>query len=807
MDERNQLSEDRQEQLGKQRIRQEQFEQADYNLQKERQDNSITWILCIGVILILLSGIILATSTWGMIHSVGKIIILSMISIFFFGLHTITEHIWRIRKTAFAFWCLGILFLPLIFFSIGYFDLFQWNLKLSFYGVIGGSVCLFLFLYSLYKYKIRLFIWLSLVDSTVILFFIASLFSLKLFDISFLLAVYTCILGSLYGVTTGRKNQRSQSIGLILKYYIFILVGILCFIFFMVFLNWRGLERGINIHKILFLIAILGIGILSAYIGIKEKIIGTGVLITLLWFFATYIFCDCVYLRPEDIPGKVILYCFMILAYLVLYYYNQNEKIKYIKYGVEWSVAVTLVLNSIVQGFYSNSYETAFCMLVIGCIFLVTWYDKVEKLEKELLIAGVLISFALSLICLINGMFYIESNNNHFLWNLGLKLVLMFLFGVITYFLKRKEISGKWGSMFVSYLLMAYCVYQYVLFDVFYQFLFVFRNRQMRFVIERWNEYKEVLPICFYFAIAIILFLWSSATKNRKGKCIYLYLGIVTSTVLLYQYLKVLNWSQGAIFHIKNTILWISMILYIIWFFLSEEKKKYLEYYIYITFMIGLAESSILFMVNAVHILQMLLLLVGIGCFTVFLWQHEIRQIEAYNRKIERQVVKPFRKMWQMLIPIFLLYFILVKVWWEISIFRDIRIQIIFSIGFVLFHVSLQRIIGVKNLTAQVIEGICYYFIGIILLIDSVRNPMAAIVFCIIAVISLIVGYIKQQKNYFFGGTIFLGVGIFIHIIGFWRRIPWWLYLLMTGAILIMIAFYSEYSKREKKLKDDSNKM
>lgn len=807
MDERNQLSENRQEALEKQMIRQQQFEQENQQLQRKRQDDSITWILCIGVILILLSGIILATSTWDMIHSVGKIILLSMISIFFFLLHTITERVWGIRKTAFAFWCLGILFLPLIFFSIGYFDLFQWNVKLSFYGVLSGSICLLLFLYSIYKYKLRLFMWLSLVDSVIILFFMASLFSLKLFHISFLLAVYACILGIVYGVITVKEKERNQSIALILKYYIFLLIGILYFIFFMVFLNWQGLERGINIHKILFLIAILGIGSLSAYIGIKEKIIGIGVPITFLWFFATYIFCDCVYLRPEDIPGKVILYCFMIAAYLILYYYNKNEKTKYIGYGVEWSVPIVLVFYSIVQGLYTSSYEIAFCMLVIGCIFLVSWYDKVEGLEKELLVVGVLISFALSLICFTNEMFSMESNNNHFLWNLSLKLVFMFLFGIITYFLKRKEVPGKWGSMAVSYLFIAYCIYQYVLFDVFYQFLFLFRYKQMRFVIEKWNESKGLLQICFYIAATVLLFLWSSVIKNKKGKYAYLYLGIVMSTISLYQCLDVLSWSQGAIFHIKNTILWMSMVLCMLWFFLSEEKKKYLEYYIYITFIIGLVESSILFFVNPVHILQMLLLLVGIGCFTIFLWQHEIRQIEAYNRKIERQVVKPFRKMWQMLIPIVWIYLILVKVCWGISVFRDIKIQVIFSIGFVFLHIAIQKIIKAKDVTAQIIEDICYYFIGVILLIDSVRNPVAAIVFCIIAFISLLVGYRKQQKNYFFGGIIFLGVGIFIHMIGFWRRIPWWFYLLITGILLITIAFYSEYTKKVKKSKKDSNEM
>ncbi|OEH86986.1 hypothetical protein BHU72_01650 [Desulfuribacillus stibiiarsenatis] len=175
------------------------------------RDRNITWILIVGVIMVLLSGVIIATSAWDNLNNMTKTIGISLVAVLFFAISWLTENKLKIEKTAFAFWILGSLFLPVTVLSIGYFQLFGTYLSITgegkyLLGVFAVILCFPVYVYSAHRYQNKLFTWISLTTLSLgIGFAIASFYPPV--DVFYLgMIVYNCLL--LAGYMYLKKNQR-----------------------------------------------------------------------------------------------------------------------------------------------------------------------------------------------------------------------------------------------------------------------------------------------------------------------------------------------------------------------------------------------------------------------------------------------------------------------------------------------------------------------------------------------------------------------------------------------------------------------
>src|SRR5699024_11671800 len=88
--------------------------------EQEIRDRNITWSLSIAVILLIIGGIALATNTWDIMSNWMKTGMIALVAGLFFGLAFVTERMLNINKTAFAFYVLGCLFLPFVYFFFGF---------------------------------------------------------------------------------------------------------------------------------------------------------------------------------------------------------------------------------------------------------------------------------------------------------------------------------------------------------------------------------------------------------------------------------------------------------------------------------------------------------------------------------------------------------------------------------------------------------------------------------------------------------------------------------------------------------------
>ncbi|MBG9550464.1 hypothetical protein HUN92_13270 [Bacillus firmus] len=152
--------------------------------QEEIRERNISWLLNIGVILLLIGGLFVATSNWATMSNFMKSASIAVVSLLFYGFAFISGKVLKIERTSFAFIVLGSLFLPIFILSIGWFELL--GPYLSYYGegryILGAAGSLLIFpVYSIFAQKLdsRLFVWFAYIALTACAGYTLAAFSLE----------------------------------------------------------------------------------------------------------------------------------------------------------------------------------------------------------------------------------------------------------------------------------------------------------------------------------------------------------------------------------------------------------------------------------------------------------------------------------------------------------------------------------------------------------------------------------------------------------------------------------------------------
>ena len=135
------------------------------------RERNITWSLILGVILLLIGGLVVATSNWEQMGSFMKVSSIAFVSILFLIMSWVSGRLLKITQTSFAFLTLGSLFVPIVVLSAGYFHLLGDYLSITgkgnyVLGLMGTLVSLPLYIRNAMKHKSKLFIWISYLFST-----------------------------------------------------------------------------------------------------------------------------------------------------------------------------------------------------------------------------------------------------------------------------------------------------------------------------------------------------------------------------------------------------------------------------------------------------------------------------------------------------------------------------------------------------------------------------------------------------------------------------------------------------------------
>ncbi|WP_339282859.1 hypothetical protein [Oceanobacillus sp. FSL K6-3682] len=175
------------------------------------RERNITWLLILGVSFLLISGLVVATSTWDQMGALLKVITLLGVSVFFLALSGLSSRFLKIEKTAFAFLTLGSLLLPIAIIGIGYFGLFGDYLTLTgegryWLGILCTLVPLPLYIWNAYKTEAKLFVWISYLFLSFFIGFLLAAIQIPVDMFFFLMMLYNAVL--LFAYHRFRKEKK-----------------------------------------------------------------------------------------------------------------------------------------------------------------------------------------------------------------------------------------------------------------------------------------------------------------------------------------------------------------------------------------------------------------------------------------------------------------------------------------------------------------------------------------------------------------------------------------------------------------------
>ncbi len=106
----------------------------------------------------------------------------------------------------------------------------------------------------------------------------------------------------------------------------------------------------------------------------------------------------------------------------------------------------------------------------------------------------------------------------------------------------------------------------------------------------------------------------------------------------------------------------------------------------------------------------------------------------------------------------------------------------------------LRKVFKVDNAASIAIESVTLSLMFLLFIFKV--NIYVGITLGVISLISIILGLIFKYKSYNYVGYVALALTIIIQTISLWGSIPWWVYLLATGIILVVVAAIIESKKK-----------
>lgn len=124
----------------------------------------------------------------------------------------------------------------------------------------------------------------------------------------------------------------------------------------------------------------------------------------------------------------------------------------------------------------------------------------------------------------------------------------------------------------------------------------------------------------------------------------------------------------------------------------------------------------------------------------------------------------------------------------------------VYVLPFILMVIFIRRCL--KGKYADVVKAIRWLvlvIVSLILIQDAMSSSTIydAIILGSLSLLSLVAGMFVQIKSYFFVGAGVLLLNVFLQTRPYWGNMPWWVYLLVSGLILITIASFNEWHKQK----------
>ncbi len=644
-----------------------------------KEQKQMDWLIKLGLSMIMLSGILFATTSWNMISNLGKIIILIVIGIIFLLLSRFSEKTLKILKTTFAYYFLGLAFLLLGWIATLYFGILSpW---FSYHG-LGKSlaytttfICISIFTHFISKkFDRKEYQYISMMNIYLSIYHFLWWLQLPAQVIILLMIILSL------GISIGEKrisNPQLQCVNQVISS-----------------LYWILILNTLQPDKIFLTILVILFNIINAfYCRIKNK----SQIENFITIVSSYllIIVGIINICPKINHYLIIIPCITIFSlWIRMNRFNQEKSLIYPNQIIYMVICFFSMIELKFQLYSSFSLEKTFpspsCLLLMisllyfgmNKLYAVDWKNNNNhQIENQ--------TRPLSTFFLIYSIYHIINSKIILLEKtISLFSIAGLIFLGICLLIKKEEVQKKY---FIAQIVL-------LILGMFSNYLF----------------HPKVVDSIILLILSIYLY---GKTKKDPTKSPYSYSLILIQLYFLFITMNILSITTYA-----NCLL-VILIYGIIRLLLTDQKRKKITEIAMVIPMYSFIQS-IHTTIEITAILKNLLGIYIVLCIT--------------KGFIQDQKTK--------------------------DTFSTIAIAIL-----------ILGIIGTEGIWIGLYIGL----LAIILILFSTYN--------------------KEYKKLFYLGIIITGLNIIIELQFYWQELPFWLYLLIAGIIIMMIATVKELKKNEEK--------
>lgn len=817
-------------------------------------------MLSIGVFLIILASIIFATSTWKLYSNFIKVLILGGETLLFFVLGILLKYVFKVKKTGNALTLISTILLPTTFLCAGYFNLFGNLFSLTgkystlflsvtflmealvtlirkniiksnkylfslicffagifllIYGII-KNVCLTFVITSFILMLINIFknkIFNNLKEFNIFNILVSIIFTFAYFYFSFnqlfsnnlllekLYLVFFIISLSLNFIISRPKDNEVLNIFSVL--YETMLV-----IWFVMF------SKNLLTSSFAFVISGL-ISYIVYYISNNNYVKTTSVIVSYIQgFLGIFIICfvkECVIMAP------IISFIYIVLTFIGSL---NKDKLKIINIIFEPIYLIMLAIGILIQPFIIKNIKAIDVIMVINaCLIIATIVSTIRKNKVKncyliILIIGLFIQslcsyfssvmyFVTAFIIYLLLIIYSLMSKDEFSKNLLDALCILSLSSVLIGLNKYTLIS----SLITTILLIIFAIlnktnnkkYLYLSL-VSIPIIMIISNLSFNYSIK-----KDLSMIILIPSLLILTRKFLNALKeNDKIVLEFIFISAlalsITSPSIMFIYL-ILLYVVALLLKKEYTLSSKTYFNYLIFFsiisFLNVSADKLDNLYMIgiitllvinqILFRILYEKRNIIF--EAFHSIISLVLIIclinnlgfnnfisSIISIILFIILYLIYDDERMKYTVISFIIYPLNLLLKTI---------------DVNVIKDILSLFIYMIPITLL---LRKVFNVEEDVSNIIEGVILSLMFVMFIFNI--NLQVGLTLGIISVLSIIIGLVFKYKSYNITGYVTLVLTVIIQTFELWGKMPWWVYLLITGIILVVLAALRESKKK-----------
>ena len=817
-------------------------------------------MLSIGVFLIILASIIFATSTWKLYSNFIKVLILGGETLLFFALGILLKYVFKVKKTGNALTLISTILLPTTFLCAGYFNLFGNLFSLTgkysalflsvtflmealvtlirkniiksnkyLFSLICFFAGIFLLIYGIIKNACLTFVITSFILILINIFKNKIFNNLKEFNIFNILVSIIFTFAYFYF----SFNQLFSNNLLLEKLYL---------VFFIISLSLNFIisrpkdNEVLNIFSVLyetmlviwfvmfsknlltssFAFVISGlISYIVYYISNNNYVKTTSVIVSYIQgFLGIFIICfvkECVIMAP------IISFIYILLTFIGSL---SKDKLKIINIIFEPIYLIMLAIGILIQPFIIKNIKAIDVIMVINaCLIIATIVSTIRKNKVKncyliILIIGLFIQslcsyfssvmyFVTAFIIYLLLIIYSLMSKDEFSKNLLDALCILSLSSVLIGLNKYTLIS----SLIITILLIIFAIlnktnnkkYLYLSL-VSIPIIMIISNLSFNYSIK-----KDLSMIILIPSLLILTRKFLNALKeNDKIVLEFIFISAlalsITSSSIMFIYL-ILLYVVALLLKKEYTLSSKTYFNYLIFFsvisFLNVSADKLDNLY-----MIGiitlLVINQILFRIlyekrnmifEAFHSIASLVLII---CLINNLgFNNFISSIISIILFIILYLIYADERMKYTVISFMVYPLNLLLKTIDVNVIKDILSLFIYMIPITLL---LRKVFNVEEDVSNIIEGVILSLMFVMFIFNI--NLQVGLTLGIISVLSIIIGLVFKYKSYNITGYVTLVLTVIIQTFELWGKMPWWVYLLITGIILVVLAALRESKKK-----------